>query len=103
MEYTQIKKSWKDIAFKFAALAILGFIAFNLIQIRKDVKEHYEAFDENPLLFGAKKYGIIEGRATRENGQTFYFNQEKMWLENPNQNSTISNSFNLSNLWANQT
>jgi len=102
MERLDIKKSWKDWAFKIVAIAILVFIAYQLIEIRQKVKEHYEAFDENPLLFAAKKYNIVDGRAITSSGKTFYFNQEKMWLDNPNQNSTLVNSINFS-LWGNQT
>lgn len=101
MEHTNIKKSWKDIAFKIVAIAILLFIAYQLVQIRGNVKEHYEAFDENPILFGAKKYDIVSGSGVTSNGAVIQFTQEKMWVENTNTPNVIN--FSISTLWGNQT
>lgn len=101
MEYTNIKKNWKDWAFKILAIAILLFIAYQLIEVRQKVKEHYEAFDENPLLFGLKKYDITHGSGTTSRGVVIQFTQEKMWVENKNTPNVIN--FSISNLWGNQT
>lgn len=101
MERLNIKKSWKDWAFKIVAIAILLFIAYQLILINQKVRDHYEAFDENPLLFGAKKYDIVSGSGTTSKGIVIQFTQEKMWVENKNTPNVIN--FSISKLWDNQT
>lgn len=106
MEHTNIeevsrgKLLLKDYLFKVVAIIILISIVMLLLKIRGDIKQHYEAFDENPFLFGAKKYNIGLGEFTTLEGQKIYFNQEKMWIEG-NNNNTFEN-INLS-LWDNKT
>lgn len=74
-------KQGKDRVFKLVVILILLFILYSLIQINLKVREHYEAFDENPLLFGAKKYDINQCTCTNSKGASFLFNQEKLWRE----------------------
>jgi len=103
MEHIYIKKNYKDLPFKICLILILLFIAYSLIEVRQKVKEHYEAFDENPLLFGAKKYDIKEAKVETFSGKIFYFNQNKIWGESKNQSFFKNFSINLSELWVNQT
>lgn len=84
MEYNDLKKrKRKDLIFKAAVLVVLIGIVFALVDIRKKVIEHYEAFDENPLLFGAKKYSIDEC-SCKSGSNSFKFNQEKLWKDKTN-------------------
>ena len=104
MEYINIKKNWKDIAFKIATIIVLLFIAYELFEVRQKVKEHYEAFDENPLLFGMKKYDIVEARGTTSKGVVIFFSQDKIWIENEKQINFEVQNFNITDsLWDKQT
>lgn len=61
-------------------LIVLLFILICLLIVITKVIQHYEAFEENPLTFGAKKYEVNSCVCT-SNGKVFYFDQEKIWQE----------------------
>lgn len=80
MEHNDLKKKkLKDILFKVVTIIILGIIVFQLVQIRKDIKENIEAFDSNPLVFGANKYNL-DSCACFIQGATVSFNKSTMWI-----------------------
>ena len=78
-------------------IAIVIFIG----KISLMLKNHYEAFDENPFLFGAKKYNVGICSCVTDKQVSFFFNQTAMWQEikthRPMQNITelINNLDNL--------
>ncbi len=55
-------------------IALLFIIVLLLVAVTK-VTQHYEAFEENPLLFGAVKYDINQCTCFTNNGKTFFFDQ----------------------------
>lgn len=104
MEHIDLRKKRRDLIFKVLAIAILLFIAYQLILINKKVREHYEAFDENPLLFGMKKYGIVEARGTTEKGYVIFFTQDRIWQENIKGSKNINFSIKeFEDIWGNLT
>ncbi len=58
----------------------LVFIFISLLYIIVLVINHYEAFEQNPLLFGAKKYNINSCTCFSK-GNSFMFDQDKIWQE----------------------
>ena len=60
---------------------ILLLIALMLANINIEVRKHYEAFDENPLLFGAEKYEIRQCSCFTTRDASFLFNQTSIWQE----------------------
>lgn len=69
----------KDVLYKIVILILLIVIIFQLGKITTMVIQHYEAFDENPLFFGAEKYGI-DSCSCMASGKNLNFNQTSIWI-----------------------
>ena len=76
----------------FMIFVVLFCILITLLYIVTLVIKHYEAFDNDPLIFGANKYGVSSYMCFTDGGKTFNFDTEKIWqtkvpgnkLEQPN-------------------
>lgn len=60
---------------------LLMVIITLLFQVQVVVRERIEAFEENPLLFGAAQYNVDQCSCSNNNGNQFFFNQDKIWIE----------------------
>ena len=78
--------------FGFLAIVYIGLIIIItlLVKVLFLVNAHYEAFEENPLLFGAGKYNIDMCSCFTDEGKTFIFNQTTIYRE-----ATAKRDFNL--------
>lgn len=64
----------------YLIFVVLLFILICLLYIVTLVIQHYEAFDENPLLFGAQQYGL-DSCICFADDKTLHFTQQKIWQE----------------------
>ena len=76
----RIIKDWHVIVLLLAMMGLLLYIAF-------DVKAHYEAFDNDPLLFGAESYEINQCSCFTSSGASFLFNRTTIWQERKARNN----------------
>lgn len=71
----------KILIYKTIILIILVCIVLLLLKVVTMVKQNYEAFNENPLLYGAEKYNIEHCACYTSDNKNFFFNKNKIWME----------------------
>lgn len=74
----------QEIAYWIQKVIIIGlliFIVFLLLKVVYLVKTHYQAFEEDPLKFGANKYNLDMCTCSNMDKETIYFNKSTVWYK----------------------
>ena len=70
-------KITKSLIFKIVMLILIVFVIYNQIKITRMVIQKAELLDSDPLVYGAKRFGINECSCFVSEGVMIYFNQNE--------------------------